>query len=308
MNFMRKMYRQNPLLFVTFLYNAALLLVLVPLAFADHRLVTGQPVWIKPIKFAVSIALYSITLQWMLGFLDRPVLVRRVSLVIAVTGLIEMVCIIGQAARGVQSHFNIETALDGAIFSIMGLSITIFWTAHVFAAVALLRSGASLPPAVLSAVRGAFIVTALGMVIAFFMTVPGFNGPPRLSPSGQPYATGHIVGAPQDAPGIPFFGWSDQGGDLRISHFAGLHAMQILPLFAMLLASFGMSQSRARIIMQGLSTAYFLAVVVLLVQALRGIPFFHIDSVTAAGYAGCLVILAASFAASRFIRAQEAAV
>ena len=35
--------------------------------------------------------------------------------------LIEIVCIAGQAARGTTSHFNNSTALNAAIFSVMGI-------------------------------------------------------------------------------------------------------------------------------------------------------------------------------------------
>src|SRR4029453_9415137 len=44
----------------------------------DPRTITGAPAWLKPFKFAVSIAVYSLTLAWIFEWLPDWPRVRRV--------------------------------------------------------------------------------------------------------------------------------------------------------------------------------------------------------------------------------------
>ena len=83
-------------------------------------------------------------------------------------------------------------------------------------------------------------------------------------------AGAHTVGAPDGGPGLPGVGWSREHGDLRVPHFLGLHAMQLLPVISLALRRRNWPEAtRVRLIVTaaGSYTALF---VVLLVQALRG--------------------------------------
>src|SRR3954468_1939118 len=81
--------------------------------FIDHRIVTGAPVWLKPAKFAISIAIYSYTLAWICTYLTPvPRYLKMFTWITVISFVIEIVIIDLQAARGTTSHFNRVTALD----------------------------------------------------------------------------------------------------------------------------------------------------------------------------------------------------
>jgi len=82
----------------------------------DPRIITGAPAWLKPFKFAVSTAVYSLTLAWIFGLLpDWPRVRRVVGWTTAIVFVLEVVIIDAQAWRGTTSHFKLsDRAADDA--------------------------------------------------------------------------------------------------------------------------------------------------------------------------------------------------
>ncbi len=74
--------RGHPGLYWLAVTMAALTLVTVALAVIDQRTLLGAPIWFKPLKFSVSILLYSATLGWMLSRLAGTAM-RRTGLAMA---------------------------------------------------------------------------------------------------------------------------------------------------------------------------------------------------------------------------------
>jgi NO-binding membrane sensor protein with MHYT domain len=77
----------------------------------------------------------------------------------------------------------------------------------------------------------------------------------------------HSVGAINDNSNWLIVGWSKTVGDLRVSHFIGMHALQLLPL----LSFYVFKNTKVTII---ISLLYAVLAVTTLVQALNGKPIF----------------------------------
>lgn len=199
----------------------------------DPRLVGGAPVWLKPGKFALSIAIYSLTLAWLFRYLPAH---RRTRVIVghlsAAVMLFEMGIIIVQAARGRASHFNVGTPLDALLFNLMGSAIVLQTLASVAVAVALWRQQFA-DRALGWALRLGMVLTIVGASLGGIMASPRPEQIALLQ-AGQPTPLGaHTVGAPDGGPGLPGIGWSREHGDLRAAHFMGLHALQALSLVAL---------------------------------------------------------------------------
>ena len=269
-------------------------LCLVGLA-VDPRTLAGEPVWIKPLKFCVSGALYVLGLAVVLRPLRGRGVGRVVGWGVASIIVVETVLIALQAARGVRSHFNVSSAFDAGLFASMGLMIGTLWVLTFVAAIALLRAPSPDRLWKQAALWGLAIALAGGSV-GILMTQPT---PEQLAGFAEGVGTvagAHTVGAPDGGPGLPLVGWSTVAGDLRVPHFWGLHGLQALPLLAlalMRLPSLGGRQRRRLLALGGL--AYTGVFGVLLQQALRAQSVVAPDALTVglvAGLAGALGLAA----------------
>ncbi|MER6140352.1 hypothetical protein ABT174_09865 [Streptomyces sparsogenes] len=259
----------------------------------DDRVVAGAPVWAKPFKFAVSFVAYCPSLAWALSLLTRG---RRAGwwagTVVAVACLVEMTIITGQAARGRRSHFNHETPFDEALFNTMAVTVVILWLGMLVIAVLLLRARI-LDRATAWALRSGIFLALAGAAVGFLMSRPA----PGQRRGVSKVVGAHSVGVPDGGPSMPLTGWSATGGDLRIPHFFGMHALQILPLLVMVVAALAPRLSRLadewvrlRLVLLG-SGVYAAVFALVLWQALRGQSLIHPDGVTL-GAAGLVLVAA----------------
>ncbi|WP_433709602.1 hypothetical protein ACQP2U_24340 [Nocardia sp. CA-084685] len=248
----------------------------------DDRVLTGMPIWAKAAKFALSVLIYAVTWSWLIAQLTRWHRVAWWAGTVAAAGLgLELVVIVTQIVRGTNSHFNFTTPLDTALWETMGLSIIAVWVATLIVSLALFRNPTP-DPARNAAIRYGAILSLIGAALGMLMVLPTQDQ--RATESAIRGA--HTVGLADGGPGLPILGWSTARGDLRIPHFFGMHAVQLLPLVviavelaARRLPALRSAALRAALIVVAAAT-YAALLAVLTWQALRGQSIVHPDGAT----------------------------
>jgi hypothetical protein len=233
--------------------------MLVPLA-SDSRLVMGINAWIKPSKFALSITIYVWTVAWLLEYLPLTRGKKIISWGISISMLTEIACIMTQAARGTTSHYNLSTPLDAAIFTAMGLGVVLNTVLVLSLLIAFLRGRFEIERPYLWGIRAGLAIFLVASAIGGAMVAHG----------------SHAVGVKDGGPGLPIVNWSTTGGDLRIAHFLGLHALQLLPMLGFLVGRYTRGTvPRQTGYVLAFSGAYIGAVGLLYVQAMHGLPLLR---------------------------------
>jgi len=254
--------------------GVAMLLLSMPtlgLAVLDERLFQGVSVWLKPWKFQVSAGVHLLTLALVFAWLPqtgRPSLARRyVVWGATLSAAFEVAYITWQAAWGQASHFNVSTPFTATMYTLMGIGAVVLTSTALVQGVMVLRQPGFALPALLRQGIG------WGLVLTFVLGT-GFGA--YLGAQ----AGGHWVGGTlSDAGGLPVFTWSRDGGDLRVAHFFGIHAVHFIALAAWLLqrwlvrAGPWTSARAATLALWSFCAAYALFTTGTFVQAVRGQAF-----------------------------------
>jgi hypothetical protein len=246
----------------------ALCLPLLVLPFVDTRLFQGVSVWLKPLKFALSTGVYLLTLALFVSFLPRSETqapsksVRYLVWAAVLAGSFEVFYIVWQGARAEASHFNTSSALYIWLYSAMGVGAVLMTSSSAVLAVLLARRAA---PDLSPALRLSIV---LGLALTFVLGT-GFGG--YLSAQ----RAGHWVGgALSDAGGLPLLAWSTSGGDLRVAHFFGIHAMHFIPGFAVIWSLLRLPDTFAKPAVWAFASGFTGLTVWTFLQARAGTPLF----------------------------------
>ncbi|SFQ53088.1 hypothetical protein [Parafilimonas terrae] len=248
--FLAELKRRNTLLYWYGVLSFTGAFICILMTQLSGTVVLGISAWIKPAKFFISVAVYCWTMAWIMHYLIAQHKVTRFSKMVLLVMTYELFVITWQAANGRLSHFNTTTIFYRLLFILMGAAISVLaaWTGYI-GYMFFKQKKFTISNAYIWGIRLGII---LFVIFSFEGGVMGMH-------------LAHTVGAPDGGEGLPVINWSKRYGDLRIAHFAGMHALQVLPLFGFFIAK----NKRG---VQLFAAVYFLLTTLLFIQAAMGIP------------------------------------
>ncbi len=221
----------------------------------DARELLGISLWYKPMKFALSIGIYGISLAYLVEFVSSVAVKRWIVWGTTIGMGVETLLITMQAMRGVKSHFNYDDIFGIVVYAIMGVSIVLVSILLIILGTYLYRK----PPLAWSrpfslSVTMAIALTTVGTIVGGYMS----------------RGSGHTVGGVDGGLGLPVLSWSVLYGDWRVAHFLGLHALQIFIIAGWLLQK----KKGAVPSLWMLFVGYVIVLTVVIVMTFQGKPIF----------------------------------
>ncbi|MFX0577206.1 hypothetical protein [Nocardia nepalensis] len=285
----------------------------------DDRMLLGESVWLKPFKFGLAFVLYGFTLAWLLSLPHKGSRVTWwMGTIFAITGFIDVGFIVVQAARGTYSHFSHATDAVNSIGQMVFASGVpgLFFANLVIVLILSWQRLVDRPTA--RAIHAGLALAVVGMALGYLM---GFTGKQLVRDANGnvvELVAGHtVLNNPSLDPrdgvgGMAITHWSTIGGDLRIPHFLGLHAIQVLLFAALALARLApryrwLRAERTRAALIGvLALGYTGLLAIVFWQAMRAQSLVHPDGRTLFAV-GALVWVVALLTVGVYWRARAAA-
>jgi hypothetical protein len=187
----------------------------------DHRFIREVGIWVKPMKFMASTALFALTTVWVLkvahSSVDQTFVFGWIVALLVATSLFEVVYISYQASQGSGSHYNVSDPFHAFMFGVMAIAAVGLTASQAWLAWEIWKEqkSADIPVETLGVIIGLVLTFVLSTVSGFML---GGNQPP----AGQ---------------GLPIVGWHLYK-DIRPAHFLGVHAQQLIPLWGLIAAKF----------------------------------------------------------------------
>jgi hypothetical protein len=209
----------------------------------------GPISWRKPVTFGLSFGLTTITLAWISRLLPSRRLLSASMLAVAIGSLLEVVLVTIQRWRGVPSHFNFATPFDAFVFNLMGFTVAVIAVGIVVLTI-LAMFPLDATPAMVLAVRASLLILIVAQVLGGAIIANGIG----------------IDRAPNETD-LAVFG---AAGAMKLPHAVTMHAIQVLPLLAMLLGALRIPARKQMGVMWLAVAAYVCLALVTVLQTFQG--------------------------------------
>jgi hypothetical protein len=277
-----------PLTILAAITSGTLILSILGLIFDPRATaIINTPAWSKLFKFSVSILFMTPALIWAITITNGKTR-RTANVAASVIGTmlsLEMILLLIQATRARPMHFNYTTPLDAALWITMTIGIFTMFAAFVVLLIAVWR-GVRQQPTIAWAIRIGMVITAVGLMTPNLSASPSTAQINALQAKQPNVLLGaHTIGSSSANPdaglGLPLIGWSTTHGDIRIGHFIGLHALQLIPLFGVWLSRRrNLTENRQLALLWTGGLGYFAFMLLTTWQALRGQSIVAPDALT----------------------------
>lgn len=191
------------------------------LGLVDGREVLGANTWLKPAKFFFSTAIYAGTLSRATRYVEARRLESKTGTYVVwgtiSAAIVELGIISARAALAQESHFNVTSSLDSFLYGVMANGALILVSTSAVLGAKLWRSNVIDGAQKVGWTSGLILAGSFGALTGLVMG----SGTGHMVSQGVRVATSTAT--------IPFLGWATDIGDLRVAHFAALHAMFVLP-------------------------------------------------------------------------------
>ena len=191
------------------------------LSLNDARALREVGIWVKPMKFMAATALFAWTTVWVTELANSTVAYGQaymgICTLLVITSLFEVVYITFQASLGAASHYNTSDPWHAFMFGLMAIAAVGLTASQGWLAWEIWRARGSdpLPVTTWGVIIGLTLTFVLSTISGFML---GGNQPPAGS-------------------GLPIVGWHLYK-DIRPSHFLGVHAQQLIPLWGIIVERF----------------------------------------------------------------------
>lgn len=252
-SFLLELYRRNVSLLCLGIYTFMLAFFCLGLMMFTHNQILGVNTWNKPFNFLLSTGITSWSLGWIMHYMHSKRGKSVLTALFAFTLLASSSIVLVQSYRGVPSHFNTTDEFSKSL-NILLIAIDV-----VFSATALMLTISFFRQKKMPISQHYSSGVRFGLLIFWFFTGLG----------GYMYCIKkHTIGADDGGAGIPLISWSISHGDLRVAHFLGVHALQVIPF-----VSYYFLEKKRQVIR--FSLLYVILIITLFILALMGIPLIY---------------------------------